>query len=286
MNRPKIIGIGELVWDLLPSGRQLGGAPVNFAFWCNRLGSEGYPVSAIGRDELADAAMEALSDTGLDLSFMQHNEYPTGRVHVTLSGEGIPAYDIVESVAWDALQADSRTLELAACANAVCWGSLAQRAETSRKTILALIDAAPERCLKVFDINIRQQWYTPAVIRESLMRADILKLNEDELPLVARMFDLGEEKAGAIKRLVGRFDLRYVVYTAGSSHSEIHDGSGMVSSIPTPKVEVVDTVGAGDSFTAAFVTSLLQGASIDACHRKAVEVAASVCTIHGAIPRQ
>lgn len=279
------MGIGELVWDMLPGGRQLGGAPVNFAYWCGRLGAEGYPVSAVGGDDLGREAFDRLAGTGLNLGYVQRNALPTGRVNVTLSGNGIPEYDIVEGVAWDALEADARTLELAAQADAVCWGSLAQRSEASRRAIAAILGATRPECLKVFDINIRQHWYSREIVTASLRQADVLKLNEDELPLVASLFGIGKFGAEAIAELVRAFSLRYVVYTAGADHSEIHSAEELLSRIPTPQVEVADTVGAGDSFTAAFITSLLQGDPVAACHHKAVETAAEVCTVHGAIPR-
>lgn len=279
------MGIGELVWDMLPGGRQLGGAPVNFAYWCGRLGAEGYPVSAVGDDDLGREAFDRLAGTGLDLGYVQRNALPTGRVNVTLSGNGIPEYDIVEGVAWDALEADARTLELAAQADAVCWGSLAQRSEASRRAIAAILGATRPECLKVFDINIRQHWYSREIVTDSLRQADVLKLNEDELPLVASLLGIGKSGAETIAELIRAFSLRYVIYTAGADHSEIHSAEGLLSRIPTPQVEVADTVGAGDSFTAAFITSLLQGDPVAACHRKAVETAAEVCTVHGAIPR-
>ncbi len=279
------MGIGELVWDMLPGGRQLGGAPVNFAYWCGRLGAEGYPVSAVGGDDLGREAFDRLAGTGLDLGYVQRNALPTGRVNVTLSGNGIPEYDIVEGVAWDALEADARTLELAAQADAVCWGSLAQRSEASRRAIAAILGGTRPECLKVFDINIRQHWYSREIVTASLRQADVLKLNEDELPLVASLLGIGKSGAETIAELIRAFSLRYVIYTAGADHSEIHNAEGLLSRIPTPQVEVADTVGAGDSFTAAFITSLLQGDPVAICHRKAVETAAEVCTVHGAIPR-
>ncbi len=279
------MGIGELVWDMLPSGRQPGGAPVNFAYWCSRLGAQGWPVSAVGDDEPGREALGRLASAGLDLSCVQCNACPIGRVDVTLSGAGIPAYDIVEHVAWDALEADGRTLALAAQADAVCWGTLAQRSERSRAAVMKILDATREGCLKVFDINIRRPWYCRETVLASLEKADVLKLNEDELPLVGSMFGLGAAGGEAVAELVRRFGLRYVVYTAGADRSEIYGREGLLSRIPTPKVEVVDTVGAGDSFTAAFATSLLRGDSVAACHRKAVDTAAGVCMQHGAIPQ-
>ena len=285
MTKPKIMGIGELVWDMLPCGKQLGGAPVNFAYWCSRLDAEGYPLSAVGDDELGREVFDQLAGTGLDLSYVQRNALPTGRVNVTLSGKGIPEYDIVEDVAWDALEMDNRTLELAAQADAVCWGSLAQRSERSRRAISAMLEATRKECLKVFDINIRQHWYSREIITASLEKADVLKLNEDELPLIASLFGIEKSGTETIAELVRDFSLHYVIYTAGADRSEIHSAEGLLSCIPTPEGEVVDTVGAGDSFTAAFITSLLQGDPVAACHRKAVEIATKVCAVHGAIPQ-
>lgn len=281
--RPIIMGIGELVWDMLPSGRQLGGAPVNFAYWCGRLGAQGYPVSAVGDDELGCEALERLAPAGLDLRYVQRSAQPTGRVDVRLSGEGIPEYDIVEHVAWDVLRADADALALAARADAVCWGTLAQRSESSRRAVEALLAATREECLKVFDINIRRPWYDRQIVLASLAKADVLKLNEEELPLVAAMLGIGQSGA-AVAELFRRFPLRYVIHTVGADRSEIYGPEGLLSCIPTPRVEVVDTVGAGDSFTAAFVTALLHGEPVAACHRKAVDTAARVCTLHGAIP--
>ena len=278
------MGIGELVWDMLPTGRQLGGAPVNFTYWCGRLGAAGYPVSAVGGDEPGQQALERLARTGLDVGYVQLSALPTGRVDVTFSGDGIPAYEIVEGVAWDALEADDRTLALAARADAVCWGSLAQRAERSRKAVAAILAATGPDCLKVFDINIRRPWYGREVVADSLAAADVLKLNEEELPLVASIFGIEGADAEIAAELVRRFALRYVVYTAGADRSEIYGAGGLLSGMKTPRVEVIDTVGAGDSFTAAFVTSLLQGEAIADCHRKAVDTAAGVCRQHGAIP--
>ena len=285
MFKPTIIGIGELVWDLLPSGRQLGGAPVNFAYWCDRLGAKGFPVSAVGDDELGREALDALAGRGLDIRYVQHNALPTGRVEVTLSGAGIPQYRIVEQVAWDALAADEPTLALAAQADALCWGSLAQRSDASRRALAELIDAARPSCLKVFDINIRQHWYDREVVETSLQRADILKLNEEELPLVAELLSLDAAGEAAVAELVRRFGLRFVIHTVGADRSEIFGPQGLLSRIATPQVEVVDTVGAGDSFTAAFVTALLCGAPVETAHRQAVDTAARVCTMHGAMPQ-
>lgn len=283
MKQPKIIGIGEIVWDMLPQGKQLGGAPLNFAFFAKELGAEAYAISAIGKDVLGDETLEKAKATGVDISLVQRNSLPTSRVLVTLDGNGIPQYEIVEGVAWDAIECGDQEKALVSDADVICWGSLAQRSEGSRKSVLAMIDAAKEECIKVFDINIRQHFYNREIIEASLERADILKLNEDELPLVAELFGLNGSTTEVIESLIARYSLRYVVLTCGAAFSEVYDATGVVSHIATPKVEVADTVGAGDSFTATFVTLLLQQRPVTEAHAKAVEVSAFVCTQHGAI---
>lgn len=271
------------MWDMLPQGKQLGGAPLNFAFFAKELGAEAYAISAIGKDALGDETLEKAKATGVDISLVQRNSLPTSRVLVTLDGNGIPQYEIVEGVAWDAIECGDQEKALVSDADVICWGSLAQRSEGSRKSVLAMIDAAKEECIKVFDINIRQHFYNREIIEASLERADILKLNEDELPLVAELFGLNGSTTEVIESLIARYSLRYVVLTCGAAFSEVYDATGVVSHIATPKVEVADTVGAGDSFTATFVTLLLQQRPVTEAHAKAVEVSAFVCTQHGAI---
>lgn len=279
----KILGIGELVWDVFPSGKQLGGAPVNFAYFAKELGAEAYPVAALGCDELGDEAMEVVRPSGLKLDFIQRNSLPTSRVLVTTDEEGVPQYEIVENVAWDAMECTPEILDLASQADVICWGSLAQRSRKSRESILAMVDAAPENCLRVFDINLRQKFYSKEVIEESLKRADILKLNEDELPVVSEIFAVEGSEADKIAHIIKRFSLRSIIYTQGAVCSEVYDASGLVSRMDTPKVKVADTVGAGDSFTATYVTSILLGKTPAQAHELAVKVAAFVCTQNGAI---
>ena len=279
----KILGIGELVWDMFPSGKQLGGAPVNFAYFAKELGAEAYPVAALGSDELGDEAMEVVRPSGLKLDFIQRNSLPTSRVLVTTDEEGVPQYEIVENVAWDAMECTPEILDLASQADVICWGSLAQRSRKSRESILAMVDAARENCLRVFDINLRQKFYSKEVIEESLKRADILKLNEDELPVVSEIFAVEGSEADQIAHIIKRFSLRSIIYTQGAVCSEVYDASGLVSRMDTPKVKVADTVGAGDSFTATYVTSILLGKTPAQAHELAVKVAAFVCTQNGAI---
>ena len=283
MKKLKVIAVGEIVWDMLPAGKQLGGAPLNFAFFSKELGAEAYAVSAIGNDVLGDETLAVASATGVNLDYLQRNNLPTSRVLISLDNEGVPQYEIVENVAWDALECPQMILDLVKDASVMCWGSLAQRSVTSRQSVLAMLSAAPKECVKVFDINIRQHYYSREVIETSLGYADILKLNEDELPLVASILGLSGPEHDVVSQLIEKYALKYLVYTHGADFSEVFSATGEYSHVPTPKVKVVDTVGAGDSFTAVFVTSILQGLSMAESHARAVEVSAYVCTQNGAI---
>lgn len=279
----RIASIGEIVWDLLPEGKQLGGAPVNFAFYASQFGAEACPVTALGDDALGQEALDTLERTGLNLNLIQVNALPTGRVLVSLDDAGIPSYDIVRNVAWDDIECTGDALEFVRGADAICWGSLAQRSRRSRESLLSLVDAAGKDCLKVFDINIRQDFYSKELVEESLRRADVLKLNEDELPLLQNLLGIPGEQEQAIGELISRYSLTELVFTQGARCSSIHDASGVLSWLPTPKVRVADTVGAGDSFTAAYIASRLGGKDAAEAHRIAVKVSAYVCACNGAI---
>ncbi len=283
MNPKKVIGIGELLWDVLPAGKRIGGAPVNFTHYVNQSGCKGYAVSAVGSDASGDELLAKFVSLGLDAAYVQRNGFPTGSVGVTLDENGVPTYDIYENVAWDNIATDDATLALASQADAVCWGSLAQRSDVSRKTILAVVDAVRADALKVFDINLRQSYYDEPTLAASLERATVLKLNDDELKVLAPAYSLSGDDESQLRQLLGRFSLQYVVYTMGAVGSLILAADSRRSYVATPKVVVADTVGAGDSFTAAFVSMLLQGRSLVEAHRRAVDVAAYVCTCNGAI---
>lgn len=405
-----VVGIGELLWDVLPSGKQLGGAPANFACHVSQMGLDGVVVSAVGRDALGDEALAALAGRGLH-SRIARVAHPTGTVQVSLDAAGVPYYDICTGVAWDNIPFTAELAALAASARAVCFGSLAQRSPVSRDTIFRFLSATPTDCLKVFDINLRQHFYSPEILDRSLRLADILKINDEEIhtltsllapsaspdsptsplspssptsltspahptsqvspssptapaspdtfissspaaftspahpvspaspsspaapaspdPFIssspaaltspvhpASQFSPSSSAApaspfssalfasqvspdsssplqnsiagGADLQRLGwwikkQFSLKMVVLTCGAEGSYVfHDGG--VSFQSSPKVEVVDTVGAGDSFTAAFVASLLRGCSVSDAHRRASEVAAYVCTQSGATP--
>lgn len=279
----KVIGIGETVWDVFPSGRRLGGAPVNFAFFAKEFGAEAYPISAVGNDPLGEETMAELEKTGLNLCCIQRNEKPTSRVLITVDEAGVPEYEIVEGVAWDSIVCDEKTFALLTDADVVCWGTLAQRTPFSRESILKMVDSTPESCLKVYDINLRQHYYSRETIEESLRRADVLKLNEDELPIVAGLFSISGSPLEQILSLIERFSLQNVIFTQGSLCSEVYGPEGLLSHKDTPRVEVVDTVGAGDSFTATYLMARLDGKSVDEAHSLAVSLAAYVCTCSGAI---
>lgn len=278
-----VIGVGELLWDVLPSGRRMGGAPVNFTYYAERGGCRAFAVSAIGRDASGEELLGEFRGIGLDDSLLQRNGYPTGSVDVRVDSEGIPTYDIHENVAWDHIEADAGTLEAVSVADAVCWGTLAQRNPASRAAIVSIVDAAPESALRVFDINLRQEYYSAETVTASLRRADILKLNDDELVVLSSFYALCGDVEVRLRRLCEMFRLRYVVYTEGATGSRVVGCDGTCSRIPTPHVKVADTVGAGDSFTATFVSMLLHGHPLRECHERAVEVAAEVCTCSGAI---
>lgn len=283
MNKPLIFGIGEIVWDCLPSGKKLGGAPVNFAYYAGKLGAESYPVSAVGKDTLGDETLECCKNYGLDTRFIVRNDKPTSRVLVKLDDSGIPQYEILEGVAWDGLEASEGVLSAISRSDAICWGSLAGRSDGSSRAISAMVAATSPDCMRVFDINLRQHYYSGDRIAASLEAATALKLNEDELPVLQRLFPLPDTPEQAIQAIVDKWNLEYVIYTCGAAFSEIHTAEGLVSHIETPKVKVADTVGAGDSFTAAFITSILSGKNITEAHQAAVALAAKVCSRPGAI---
>lgn len=273
----RIAAIGELLWDVFPNGKRLGGAPMNFAYWATKSGCQASIVSAVGRDLLGKELLDAIKPLDVDLSALQINDSPTGTVEVSLSASGEPDYRIRECVAWDRIVVNDESVEVFSRADAVCWGSLVQRTKECKAAVLELVDSAPKTALRVFDVNLREHFYTSRTIEDSLRRADVLKLNELELPVLEKMFAVNGAEG-----LRERFNLRYVIYTLGDQRSEILS-DGCHSVIPTPKVEVASTVGAGDSFTATFTASLINGADAASAHQRAVEVSAEVCRHDGAM---
>ena len=286
MNQKRyVVGLGEVLWDVLPEGKKLGGAPANFAYHAGQfLGSDNtIAISALGEDKLADETIEALKEHDLNC-MLPRVPYPTGTVQVQLDEQGIPTYDIKENVAWDNIPFNEDIQNIARNCRAVCFGSLAQRNVVSRETIHKFLDATPADCMKIFDINLRQQFYTQEVIRESLQRCNVLKINDEELVLIGRMFGYpGLDMENKCWLILGKYNLDMLVLTCGTNGSYVFT-PGVMSFQKTPKVQVADTVGAGDSFTGSFCASILNGKPVPEAHMKAVELSAFVCTQNGAMP--
>ena len=281
-----IVGIGEVLWDMLPAGKQLGGAPANFAYHVHQLGLSAKVVSALGRDNLGDEIRTILKDKEIPSQIVTV-DYPTGTVEVTLDEAGIPSYEIKTQVAWDNIPFTDEMCELAAQTQVVCFGSLAQRSDLSRSTIYRFIKAMPKtsEVLIVFDINLRQQFYTSEIIQTSLSLCNVLKINDDELKEVSKLFNLSADTMEeACRQLIAEYGLKLVILTCGEQGSYVITDQ-TTSFIATPKVEVVDTVGAGDAFTAAFIAGILKGETISEAHKLAVEVSAYICTQAGAMPK-
>ncbi len=284
MNKRYVVGLGEVLWDVLPDGKKLGGAPANFAYHAGQFGLDTLAVSALGKDALADETIAALDERGLKY-LLPRVDYPTGTVQVTLTVDGIPTYEIKENVAWDNIPYTPELAEIASNCRAVCFGSLAQRNVTSWATIRQFLDNTPTDCLKVFDINLRQQFYTKDVIEESLKRCNILKINDEELVIIKRMYGYDDlDMRGICEKILADYQLKMLVLTCGTNGSYVF-APGLTSFQETPKVKVADTVGAGDSFTGSFCASILNGKSLEEAHRKAVAVSAFVCTQNGAMPK-
>lgn len=280
-HKPIVLSMGEILWDLLPSGKRAGGAPTNFVYHATMNGADGYAISAIGNDELGSELTEEVRRHNIS-SILQHNGYPTGTVEVSLA-DGIPRYTITEDVAWDHLRLNHDLTDLVATADAVCFGTLGLRNPESRATILELLRATKPGAIKYFDINIRQNFYSAELIDELLGEATIFKLNDEELELLRATYPLPADATEACHWFRERYDLDAVILTAGADHSTIVTRSE-TSTLATPRVHVVDTVGAGDSFSGTFTIKMLEGASLAQAHRAAVNTAAYVCTQVGAWP--
>lgn len=280
-----IVGMGEALWDVLPEGKKIGGAPANFAYHVSQFGLPSCVVSAVGDDALGNEILENFASK--DLNYMiEKVPYPTGTVQVELDAEGVPQYNIKENVAWDNIPFTPELEALAKNTKAFCFGSLAQRNVVSRDTIAKFLDTIPtdNDPLIVFDINLRQGFYTKDILCSSMERCNILKINDEELVMVSRLFGYpGIDLQDKCWILLGKYNLKMLILTCGINGSYVFT-PGNVSFQPTPVVEVADTVGAGDSFTAAFISSILKGKSVKEAHSRAVEVSAFVCTKNGAMP--
>lgn len=281
MEKKTVLGVGEFLWDITPSGKRAGGAPVNFAYHATCDEVEGWAVSAVGRDELGRELLETARENGIHL-LVAEVDSPTGTVDVLLR-DGQPEYHINENVAWDYIPLTDELLRKARSASAITFGTLAQRAPVSRGTTQALLRAVPDSAWKVYDINLRQNFWSRELIEESLRLANAFKINNDEMDLLRDFFgcaDMGYDETAA--KFIKDYGLRMLVLTAGEHYSSIYTPDGKVSEIPTPKVKVEDAIGAGDAFTGTLISELLRGRDLVQAHGKAVATAAYVCTKSGA----
>ena len=280
----RIVGVGEVLWDWLATGPQLGGAPANFAYHARALGGEAHVITRVGNDDYGREIHRRFRAMGLPEATVQVDETaPTGTAKVEISGNGLAHFTITENVAWDHIALVPEATTVASVADAICFGSLAQRCEVSASTIRGLVAAAPANALRVFDINLRQEFYSRSLIERSLELANVFKLNDDELPIVAAIFGLTGTTTQQIEQIAQRFNLRVVALTRGANGSLIYK-EGRWSECGSRPVRVVDTVGAGDSFTAALVLGLLRKVDLDELNAIANEVARYVCSQAGATP--
>lgn len=280
-----VVGMGEALWDMLPDEKKLGGAPANFAYHVSQLGLDSWVVSAVGEDDLGNEILANFQEKQLNVQ-IEPVSYPTGIVQVNLDEKGIPCYEIKEGVAWDNIPFTPVLENLAQQTEAICFGSLAQRNAVSKETIHRFIDAMPmgDNQLRIFDINLRQHFYNKELIEESLDKCNVLKINDEELEVVSRMFELPDtDLEHKCRNLLNKYKLKMLILTCGVEGSYVFSAD-RTSFIETPRVKVADTVGAGDSFTAAFVAAILKGKELREAHQLAVEVSAYVCTQNGAMP--
>lgn len=280
----KAAGIGEILWDMLPNGKKLGGAPANFAYHFKALGGESITISRVGDDPLGREALNILEKHDLDISAVTIDpQHPTGQVDVTVDTAGVASYEFPDTVAWDFIEANEAARSALPALDAVCFGTLAQRSETSRRSIQTLLRQLPKKTLKVFDINLRKDFFSKKIILNSLELADVLKINDDELDVVAPLVGLRGDQQTVLQKLAKQHSLTLGVLTRGGEGSLLVT-TDQVSDFAGVATQVIDTIGAGDSFTAALALAWLRGEPLDAINRYASEVAAYVCTQAGAMP--
>ncbi|MDO6602844.1 carbohydrate kinase family protein [Arenibacter palladensis] len=280
----RIAGLGELLWDVQGDSRTLGGAPANFAFHCQNLGAQSYVISCLGNDGMGDQAKYTLSKHGINIDGLATSlEHRSGFVNVELDSKGKPLYEIVENVAWDHIHFTTKLEHIASQLDAVCFGTLAQRSTTSKESIEKFLDATSNDCLRVFDINIRQNYYSDEVILSSLSRSNVLKINDEELPMLSRLLGVSGSESMQLKKILKKCNLKLAILTCGSRGAfMLTETEG--SFIKPPKLKsVVSTVGAGDSFMAASVMGFLNKNKLDKINKDANELAAMVCSQNGAM---
>ncbi len=285
--RPVIVGLGEVLWDVFPDGPRLGGAPVNFVCCAAGLGRNKFDVvmaSAVGNDELGQRALGALSDHHVNTATMAQVDYPTGQVHVSLDHKGHASYEFASNAAWDHLHWCHSLEKLAQRADVLCFGTLGQRSDVSRQTIRRFVASTPSDCLRLLDVNLRSPFWNDEVVLESLHLANALKLNDAELPMIASMLELRGDAEDVLQQIISRYSLKFVALTRGANGSLLLRAPGERSPFAGQPVSVVDTVGAGDAFTAALAIGVLSDLPLDTINRWANDVAAFVCSQSGATP--
>lgn len=285
MEKLVIAGIGEILFDILGDNEELGGAPVNFAFHCNELGARGYPVSTIGEDRRGEKALAQLRKRNLATSCITTvPQYPTGYVTATIDEQGVASYDFPDEIAWDHLRINSEAKHLAHRLDAVCFGSLAQRSQESKNVIHDYLASTPDKTLKVFDLNLRQNFYSRDSILASLQVANLLKLNDEELPVLAQMTGINGDDRQQLVSLCQQFGLDMTMLTRGGSGSLLVTPEQSSDHPGIKPAKLADTIGAGDSFTATAVICYLLGIELDEINEMANRVAAFVCSRQGAMP--
>lgn len=280
-HKPLIVGIGELLWDIFTNGRRIGGAPVNLVYNATQLGAEGYAVTAVGNDEAGSDLLNELRKQHIDSEQIQFVDYATGRSIVDDSNPDDPKFSLSDGAAWDHIPTTVESINMAKQADALCFGTLALRNEESRQTILTLLSYAREDAMLFFDINLRQNFYSKDLIEKLLQKATVFKINKEEFATLCRLFGLKGEENEICQMLLEKYNLDYLILTAGSEYSKIF-APDKYSKIDTPATKVVDTVGGGDAFAGAFIVAVLHGASLEAAHRCAVIRAKAVCEGSGA----
>lgn len=285
--RALVVGLGEVLWDVFPDGARFGGAPANFACHVAEIAGGRVDVlvaSAVGRDDLGRRAIESLSTHGVDTCHVASLPQATGQVLVALDAAGHASYTFADDVAWDHLAWSEGLAGLAAGCDAVALGTLGQRSAESRATIQRFVESTPQRCLRVLDVNLRPPFWSEEVVLRSLELANVLKLNDGELPVLAELLGLRGSPRELMEQLAARFALKVVALTRGEAGAILLGDAGCWSDQPGLPTTVADTVGAGDSYTAALVLGLLDGLPLDAINAWATRVAAFVCSQPGATP--
>ena len=281
----KIAGIGELLWDIFFDDKKLGGAPANFVAHVQQLGAKSYLLSALGKDELGQKAIEELQCMNIDTTGVQLNNIsPTGRVVVSLDSKGNPNYNIKDNSAWDQIQFDMTLAKIAPRLDAICFGTLAQRNPISQNTILKILNATSDSCLRVFDVNFRQDYYNSKIVVPSLDIANAVKMNEDEFLKIGTMLSFSKNHKKGLQSLINEFDLKFGIITLGENGAVMACKDYFCNYSPKNRIQIKSSVGAGDAFTAAAVMGWLEQKPLEQIIQKATDLATFVCSHLEAVP--